>query len=438
MKTIAHFVTRFPRAILIGSLILSALAAFGALKTPINYDIFSYMPKDVESIQGQLIMAEQFKAADTAFVMLQSTNTADILKIKDDLAAIPGVEKVAWISDIVDPAVPDMFIPGELISLFKKGEHALLHISFANPGASDKTQAAIQKIKVYLDGGRAFTGMPVFLYELKDLVREQKIKAILTAVILSALVTAIATGSVTIPILFLIAMGMGILYNMGTNYFLGSISYITEAVAAVIQLGVTIDFSIFLMHRYREETHTTTDRRQAMVNALQRTAHAIIPCALVTMAGFLALASMRIKLGGDMGIVMAKGVFFGLLSTMLILPALTLIAERYITIRDVKRSSQRITHIAERLVKRPLALTLVFVLLFIPTVYIRQHSHLSYSIQDILPQNLKALQAVHEIEGAMGSIELVNILFPSQTPRWDEPLAQVLDTIDRHCGRLGA
>jgi predicted RND superfamily exporter protein len=227
-------------------------------------------------------------------------------------------------------------------------------------------------------------------------------------------------------------MGFGILYNMGTNYFLGSISYLTKAVASVIQLGVTIDFSIFLMHRFREEIHHNGDKREAMVNALQRTANAIIPCALVTMAGFMALAFMHIKLGADMGIVMAKGVFFGLISTMIILPALTMIFERFSVMRETKGLVKPMIRLSEKLTKRPVALLLIFVLLFVPAFYIREHSDLSYSVQEILPQNLKALKAVHEIQDAMGSIEMINILFPSNTPRWAQK--QALDKIARENG----
>lgn len=434
MKLFADLITKHPRSVLFAAFLLAILAGIGALKTPINYDIFSYMPKDVEAIKGQIIMAEQFKTADTGFVMLNTSETAQVLKAKEDLSAIKGVEQVTWLSDLVDPAIPDVFIPQEMIGLFKNGNHALLHISFVNAGSSAETQDSIRQIKAYLKTGEPLTGMPVFLYELRELVRQQEVKSVLTAVVLSTIVCAIATGSIAIPILFLVAMGFGIIYNMGTNYFLGSISYITKATAAVIQLGVTIDFSIFLMHRFREETHHTDDPRLAMVNALHRTASAIIPCALVTMAGFMALATMRIKIGGDMGIVMAKGVFFGLFSTMIILPALTLVFARFSTIRDVKGFIKPLTFLSERLVRFPVALTLVFVLLFIPTVYIRQHSNLSYSIQDILPQNLKALKAVHTIQDSMGSIELVNILFPAQTPRWVQK--QVLDEIGRQPGVL--
>ncbi len=432
MQRFADLVTRHPRTILVVSVLLAVIAGLGAIKTPINYDMFSYLPKDVDSIKGQFIMTEQFKSADTGYVLLKTTNTAEVLKVKQDLAAIDGVAHVGWMSDIVDPSVPDVFIPQELIALFKKGEHALLHISFADVAASDRTQASVAAIKAYLKADQAFTGMPVFLYELNEMVKDQEVKSVLTAVILSALVTGIATGSATVPILFLLAMGLGIIYNMGTNYFLGQISYLTKATAAVIQLGVTIDFSIFLMHRFREETHHTDDRRAAMAHAIQRTAGAIIPCAFVTMAGFLALATMRVKLGADMGIVMAKGVFFGLLSTMIILPALTLVFERFSAIRDVKGLIRPMTHAAQRLVKYPLTLTVIFAVLFVPTAYIRQHSNLSYDMQDIIPQNLKSMQAVKTIQDSMGSIQMTNILFPAQTPRWVQKKA--LDEIAKQPG----
>ena len=429
MNRFAALVTRFPVAILILALILSGISAIGLLKTPINYDIFSYMPKDVESMKGQQIMADHFKAADTAFVMRKFTNIPDVLALKRELAAIEGVERVVWISDLVDPSVPEIFIPSELLSLFKKGEHVMLHIAFTHSGTSDATQKAIREIKNRIEAGEAFTGLPVFLYELKELVQQQKMKSIITAVVLSALVTAIATWSLAIPALFLMAMGIGILYNMGTNYFMGSISYLTEALSAVIQLGVTIDFSIFLMHRYREEKIWTADKRQAMENAILKTANAIIPCALVTMTGFLALVFMRIRIGYDMGMVMAKGVLFGLLATMTVLPALTLLFERFMSIREVKHSESVLTQLAQHLVRRPVALTLILVFLFVPSLYIREHATLSYSLQDILPQNLRSLKAITEIERAMGSIEIVHILFPKETPRWS--MKRTMDAIGK-------
>ena len=438
MKIFAEVITKYPRTILIVALLFAAIAAVGTIKTPINYDIFSYMPQEVESIKGQNIMAQEFKAADTAYVLIKTRQTSQILKIKDDLSAIPGIEKVAWLSDLVDPSVPDVFIPPEVLGLFKKGDYALLHLSFINPAKTTATQDAIGGIKSYLkgvDGEHFFTGLPVFVYEDKLLVKEQLPKCMATAVILTLIVTWIATGSFVVPILFLVSMGLAILYNQGTNFFLGSISVLTNSFTPVVQLGVTIDFSIFLMHRFREEC-LHMDKHAAMAKAIEKTAMAIIPCAMVTMAGFLALSFMQIRIGLNLGLVMAKGVFFGLLATIIILPAMTMTFERYIKVRDVHATQKRFAPVAKRLLARPILLFICFLILFIPAGYARYHTRLSYNLQDVIPQNLESMQAVPKISHAMGSMEMVNILFPRQTPRWLQK--QAIDRVSEIPGVIQA
>ena len=429
MKSFAKLISHHPAMVLILASVLAGVAVLGALKTTINYDIFSYVPKDVESIKGQAIMAHAFNAADTTFVLLNTTDTAEILNLKQDLEKINGIEAVSWISDLLDPSVPDFLIPNALLSLYKNGNYALLHITYTGSATSVQTQNAVREIKNHIGSNKPFTGLPVFLYELRDLVRDQKVKSILTAVVLSMAVTALATGSIMTPFLFLITIGAGVLFNMGTNCFMGSISYITEALSAVIQLGVTIDFSILLMHRYQEELRGSESPAQAMQKALEKTMVALIPCALVTMTGFLALVFMKITIGFDMGFVMAKGVFFGFLCTMTILPALTLIVGRFITMGQAKKAPANLRGLAAMIIRYPLVITIIMVLLLVPSFYIRQHANLSYSLQDILPQNLASLRALPEIEAAMGPIELVNILFPKTTPRYVQ--AQALDVIEK-------
>jgi uncharacterized protein len=438
MKKIAEIITTYPRLILIVALILAVFAVFGARHTPINYDVLSYLPQEAESIQGQNILAKDFKAADTGYILFRNGSSAEILKIKQDLSAIKGVEKVTWLSDLVDPSVPDVFIPPQIISLFKKGDNALLHINFANPAKTPEAQASVARIKTYLKGVSGeplFTGLPVFVYENKLLVQQQIPRCMAIATVLTLIVTGIATQSLMVPLLFLVSMGLAIIFNQGSNYFLGSISVMTNSFAPIVQLGVTIDFSIFLIHRFREETlHMGT--RAAMATAIEKTAVAIIPCALVTMAGFLALAMMRVRIGTDLGVVMAKGVFLGLVATIVILPALTLTFERFIKLKDVHGTKKRITPAVNWLLKRRGVALVLFLILFVPAGYCKYHAKLSYSLQDILPLDLPALRAVPKISQAMGPIEMVNILFPSNTPRWQQK--QALDEIAKLPGTLQA
>ncbi|KQC11745.1 MAG: hypothetical protein APR62_09210 [Smithella sp. SDB] len=431
MKKIATLITTHPCLILMVAVILAILAALGAYLVPVNYDVLSYLPQHVESIQGQNIMAREFKAADTAYVLIKTKQTSQVLKIKNDLAAIQGVDKVTWLSDLVDPSVPDTFIPPEVKGLYKKGDYALLHLSFVNPAKSMATQNTVEMIEAYLKGVKnehCFTGFPVFVYEDKILVNEQMPRCMAIATVLTLLVVWISTGSFVVAILFLTSMGFGILYNQGTNYLLGTVSVFTHSFTPVVQLGVTIDFSIFLMHRFREECRHM-DRSAAMTMAIEKTAMAIVPCALVTMAGFLALTFMQIRIGMDMGVVIAKGVFFGLMATIIILPALTLTFERYIKVRDVQITKERFAPVVKRLLSRPALLLVCFIIVFIPAGYAKNHIQLSYDLQDITPQNLESMRAVPKISKAMGFTEMADILLPRETPRWIQK--QVIDEVNK-------
>jgi len=438
MKKIAALVITNPRIVLAIAAVLAILSAVGAIFTPVNYDILSYMPQNVESVKGQNIMGQEFKAANKAYLLIKTKQTSQILKIKNDLAAIQGVENVTWLSDLVDPSVPDVFIPPEVMGLYKKGDYALLHLSFIDPAKTTAAQDTVIRIKSYLKGVKSehfFTGMPVFVYEDKILVNEQVPKCMAIATILTLIVIWMATGSFVVSLLFLSSMGLAIIYNQGTNFFLGSISVSTYSFAPVVQLGVTIDFSIFLMHRFREEC-LRMDKPAAMATAIEKTAMAIIPCAMATMAGFLALTFMQMRIGLDIGLVMAKGVFLGLLATVTILPALILTFERYIKMRDVQIAKERFTPAVKNLLKRPVLLLVCFLILFIPASYARYHTKLSYNLQDITPQDLKSMQAVPKISQAMGSMEIIDILFPRQTPRWIQK--QAIDRINKLPGVIQA
>lgn len=423
MKKFATFVSRHPYAVLLITVLLAIPAAISALRAPINYDIFSYLPDSVEAIRGQFIMKNEFKSADTAFVMLDTDDTPRVLKIKDDLSGIEGVEEVSWITDMVDPAVPDSFIPEEILNVFKKDGHSLLQVSFAKPAVTDETLAAIGEIKSFLNTGQDFTGMPVFVYELKHLVELQKTRSVITAVVVSAIMVAIATGSVILPIIFLTAIGIGIIFNMGTNFLTGSISYLTAAVAAVIQLGVTFDFSIFLNQRFREERQHEDDPAVAMSEAIHKTFGAICPAALTTIAGFMALGLMKVRIGMDMGLCMSKGVFIGLVASITVLPALLLVFDRFMRVRDVSHTAHHHNGLARWIADHAIVLSVIFVLLFIPTLYARSHTELSYSIHDMMPTTLPAMHAIHNIEDSMGSVEIADVLIPEDTPRWQQRAA---------------
>jgi uncharacterized protein len=424
MRPLISFVTHHPRIVLLIGFLLAVPLAYMQQKTSLNYDIFTYMPEDVESVKGQKILHEHFQTSNTAFILLNTTNVPFVLKIQRDVGMVKGVQRVSWINEVVDPSVPDRFVPQQLLGIYKKGNYSMLHISFAEPSSSVTTLEAISQIKIYL-GKRAsaFTGLPIFLYELRELMESEKLITFMVAACFSSLVIGISLGSWAIPIIFMISIGIGVIYNLGTNYFMGEVSYITSAIASAIQLGVIQDFSIFLIHRYHEEKKLFPDPQMAMEAAITNTLPAILPSALTCMAGFLALILMKMSLGLDMGIVMAKGVFMGLVVTITILPAMLLVANRFVKTRGEKTTSSFGTRISTFLVNNSGKITVLFILLFIPMVWGKTHVKISYDMEEMLPRNLESIKCLTTIKNVLGSMEISYIVFPDTIPRFKQELA---------------
>ncbi len=424
MRPLISFVTRHPWVVLIIGILLAVPLVYMKQLTPLNYDIFTYMPEDVESVKGQQILHEHFQTANTAYILLNTSNVPFVLKVQKDVGMIKGVQRVSWINEVVDPSVPDSFVPQQLLGIYKKGSYSLLHLSFEEPSSSAETLEAIRQIKSYLGKkATAFTGLPIFLYELREIMESEKLITFMAAACFSSLVIGISLGSWAIPIIFMLSIGIGVIYNLGTNYFMGEVSYITSAIASAIQLGVIQDFSIFLIHRYHEEKKLFPDPHKAMEAAITNTLPAILPSALTCMAGFLALILMKMRLGLDMGIVMAKGVFLGLVVTMTLLPAMLLVANRFVKTRGEKTASALGTKISTFLVNNSGKITILFIILFIPMIWGKTHVKISYDLDEMLPRNLESIKCLETIKNALGSMEMSYIVFPDTVPRYKQELA---------------
>ncbi len=432
-KKAGPLICRHPLLIAAAALALAFPAALAALKTPVNYDIFSYMPDTVSSIKGQQILEEEYNAAAAGFALLEKRDTAELLRIKKELASVDGVSRVIWLRDIVDPAVPESFIPSEILEIFQKEDSVLFCMLFSEPAGSEKSMNAVRKISSLLSGAgvKAFTGLPALLRDLTRVVNKEKTRAVIAAVIISGLVVGIAMRSWLIPLVFLFSIGISIVWNMGTNFLQGSISYVTEAVAVVIQLGVTFDFSIFLAHRFQEELQAETCLPQdAMINAINRTFRAVAPAALTTITGFLALGLMDIRIGLDMGLVMAKGVFLGLIASLTLLPALLLLSSPWLpAVRKQPAGNAGDRKKVSLPVRRRRLFFLLLILLFLPAVYGRYHTDLSYSIKAMLPADLPSVKAMETINSVMGQGDTASVLLPGKTPR--RVLAGVTREIER-------
>ena len=394
---IARWISRNSRLILIAALVLAVPAVVGFFKTGINYDILSYLPQHLDSMKGEIVLDKEYGDASIGILILEGKKTAEILELKDKIKAVPGVAGVIWVSDLVDPQVPPEMLPETIREGFYSKDSTRLIVRFKEGGTSQLTQAAIQSVRKLGGQGAYLSGASAIIKDTKDLVDKETPIYVLLAVVFSVIVLSLTMESPLIPFVFLAEIGLAILYNFGSNIILGKISYITQALAAVLQLGVTMDFSIFLLHRYEEERLRCEDRRDAMAQAIQKTFLTISGGALTEIAGFLALCAMDLALGSDIGLVMAKGVVIGLLGTMTVLPAMLLALDGPIHRFHHQALLPTFKKTADFVTKHYGILTAVFLLLFVPAVYGELHAKQYYNLIDSLPQSMDSVVATNKL-----------------------------------------
>ncbi len=397
MNLFARFVVRKKWLVLFVALALVVPAAAGFAATGINYNILEYLPAGLDSVAGEKYLENDFKLASTAMVTADGLSTADTLALKQKIQAVDGVRKVLWVDDIADATVPPQALPAQIRDLFFSGSTTLMIVTFEDNISSERTYAGINKIKSLLPDGCLISGASAIVNETRSLVEKELPVYVLVAVFLVTAVLFLGVESTFVPFIFLASIGLAVLYNFGSNIFLGEISYITRALAAVLQLGVTMDFSIFLLHRYDEERVKGGDHGEAMEAAIKNTAAAITGSSTTTIAGFLALCTMSLTLGRDMGIVMAKGVLIGVLCSLTVLPALLLIFDKPIhryTHRTVIPSLKRTSHFVAKHYK---AIALAFLAVLIPFLYFQSQTKLYYNLAQSLPEDFVSVRGAREI-----------------------------------------
>ena len=331
MKKIAQAIVRLRKMILILAVLLLIPSAVGAIATRINYDILSYLPPELDSRVGQLILEDDYQLASTSMITVEGLPTHELLAMKQDIDAIPGVLQTFWLSDVVDPAIPVEMLPADVQKfLFGKNDSTILIVRLGGSSVSEETMEAVAQIKKVLRRDCFFGGISVIFYDTKALVTQEMPLYLLFGGGACLLILFLALESAITPLLFMLGLLFPLVYNFGTNFFLKDVCFITEALAAVLQLGVTMDFSIFLLHRYEEEKELASSNEEAMVNAICKTTTSISASSLTTIAGFLALCAMQLTLGRDIGVVMAKGVALGVVCTIVILPALILFFDKWV------------------------------------------------------------------------------------------------------------
>lgn len=394
MVKVGKKIVKFRVPILILSIILLIPAVWGYVNTRINYDVLTYLPEDIETMQGQEIMTNDFGIGAFSMLMVDGMEDKEIVKLKEKVEKVDGVENVLWYDSLADISVPQSVLPSKLYDEYNTEDGTMMAVFFKDGTSSDETMKAITEIRK-ITGEQCFlSGMSAIVEDTKELAEKETPLYVLIAVALSALVLAITMESIFVPVLFLLSIGIAIVYNLGTNVFFGEISYITKALATVLQLGVTMDYSIFLMHSYQEQqVRYNGDKERAMAHAISQTFSSVIGSSVTTVAGFIALCFMSFTLGKDIGIVMAKGVIFGVLVCVTVLPSMILCCDKLIEKTKHKPLLPDIGRISDKVTKRYVIYVVAFVILLFPAIYGNNHTGVYYNLDESLPKDLPSVIA---------------------------------------------
>ena len=385
--------------ILILGFILLIPAAYGYIKTKVNYDILSYLPKDIETMVGQDILVDQFGTGAFSLYVVEGMEDKEVSALKSKIENVDHVSKVIWYDSFADLSVPKDMLPEKLYNAFNNDDKdaTMMAIIFDDTTSADSTMDAIEEIRKISDKQCFLSGMSAVVVDTKKLSEKETPIYVLIAVILSSIILAITMDSIMIPVLFLASIGMAIAYNLGSNIFMGQVSYITKALAAVLQLGVTMDYSIFLWHSYKAQQKEYTDKKEAMAHAIAETISSVVGSSITTVAGFVALCFMSFTLGLDLGIVMAKGVVFGVIACVTILPSLILVFDKAIEKTTHKVILPEFKGVGKFIAKHYKIFLVLFVIILIPAIYGYNHTKVYYKLDSSLPDSLESVQANTEL-----------------------------------------
>lgn len=397
MNAFSHFVTKRKWLIISISLLLLIPSIIGYKGTKINYDLVSYLPKDVETMKGQNILTKDFKQGAFAVVITEGMNAKQILSLEEEIKKVDSVNKVGSVYDIIGYSIPIEILPKDVVSKVKKNESNLIIVTFTESTSDDKTLNAIREIKK-MKSHIKVSGMSATTLDTAEIAEKEVFIYVLIAVILCLLILMISLDSYFVPFLLLGNIGVAILYNMGSNIFFGQISYITKAIAAVLQLGVTTDFSIFLYHKYESWKKVYDSKDQAMEMAIKETIVSVVGSSLTTVAGFLALCTMTLTLGTDIGLVMAKGVVFGVITVLTLFPALVLVCDKIIYKTAHKVIIPEFTFIKSFVIKYYKVIMIVFLVGLVPAYYGQSHTQSYYNLTSGLPKELDGVKANDELK----------------------------------------
>lgn len=399
MQKFGRGVVKLRVPILIVSILLLIPSIFGFVSTRINYDILSYLPSDIETMKGQDIMLDEFGKGGFSLVMLDGMDDKDVEKVKEKIEKVDHVCDVLWYDTLADVSLPKEVLPDDIYDFFNTDNSTMMAVFFDEATSADGSLEAVKEIRS-IAGEQCFvSGMSSVVEDIKDLTMQEAPMYVVIAVILTSIILALTMDSFLIPLFFMLSVGMAIIYNMGTNFIQGEISFITEALAAVLQLAVTIDYSIFLWHSYKEEKEKHPgDNKEAMAVAIGKTITSVVSSSITTVAGFLALCFMSYELGMDMGIVMAKGVVIGVICCITVLPSMILVFDKALEKTMHKDLVPSLEKPSKFIIKHHAAFIVLFIVVLIPAVYGQINTNVYYNLTDTLPKDLNSVIANSKLD----------------------------------------
>ena len=422
-------VVKFRIPILIISILLLIPAGLGYVNTRVNYDVLTYLPEDIETMQGQDILVKDFGTGAFSMFIVDGMEDKEVSALKAKIENVEHVQKVLWYDSLADISMPKSMIPKDVYEVFNSDTGTMMAIFFDEGTSSDGTMEAIGEIRK-LAGKQCFlSGMSAIVTDTKNLAEKETPLFVLIAVVLAVIVLGLTMDSYFIPLLFMLSIGMAIVYNLGSNYFFGEISYITKALAAVLQLGVTLDYSIFLMHSYEEQqVRYNGDKERAMAHAISQTFSSVIGSSVTTVAGFIALCFMTFTLGMDIGVVMVKGVILGVIACVTILPSMILCCDKWIMKTMHKPFLPDIGKISDKVTKRYMIYVILFLVLLFPAIYGNNHTAVYYNLDETLPKDLPSIIANEKLKKDYDMNTTHMILVDSSVESAD--VAKMIDKMD--------
>lgn len=431
MNKVSKAIAQSRMLILVIAFLLLIPSVLGYLKTDVNYDILGYLPDELDTRIAQSILKDDFDCGSLGMLIVENMEDKDVSKLKEEVKKVKGVNDVIWIDDAIDLSVPKEILPEDIRDIFYSENSTLMIIKFVGTDASTETENALSDVRK-IAGKQAFlSGVAGVIKDTKDLANKETPIYVLIAVILSIIILSITMESYVIPIVFLSSIGIAIIYNMGSNVIFENISYVTKALSAVLQLGVTMDYSIFLLHRYDEERESRENKVEAMANAIEATIESVVGSALTTVAGFLALCVMDLALGKDIGLVMAKGVVIGVICTITILPALVLTFDKVIHKYKHKNILPTFQKSSSFIIKHHKVIVLISLLILIPAAIGKEKASVYYNLDESLPDNLPSIVANDKLKNEFNMVSTNIILVSDDLDRYKvKEMVKELNNVD--------